>query len=346
MDFLKDLVSSFIPEQGNDYKPYFFRIKAVAGIAFVIIILGLGAFSVQKFMVSNNSYLAAVISSVIIDLTNGDRTSNGVGALAINSALDRAAQLKANDMATKGYFAHTSPEGVSPWHWFQEAGYQFSYAGENLAVRFSDSIDVERAWMNSPTHRANLLNGEFTEIGVAVAQGTFEGQPAVFVVQEFGRPAANHQPVLQTAFASTTSTKLAVLGATSVKKKSTTPKAQATSTDTAVLGTSTEQTAPKVIFENESFIAVRNIPAPVAAVTSAETYSTSFAKLFTSPRTLMNTLYLLISLIIVIALILMIVLEIRHQHPRNVVYGFLLLFLMGFLLYAGQMYVGGPLLIV
>ena len=83
---------------------------------------------------------------------------------------------------------------MTPWFWFAEANYQFSYAGENLAVFFGDSEDVVDAWLNSPSHRANLLNQQFTEIGIAVAEGTYQGQETTFIVQLFGTPAVA-QPV-------------------------------------------------------------------------------------------------------------------------------------------------------
>src|SRR4029079_16600268 len=113
---------------------------------------------------------AAVISAVLVDLANGDRAQHGYGTLTLNSTHVAAAQAKANDMAAKGYFAHVSPDGTDPWHWFKEAGYQFDYAGENLAVNFVDSGDVNDAWMNSPTHRDNILNPHYTEIGIATAE--------------------------------------------------------------------------------------------------------------------------------------------------------------------------------
>jgi hypothetical protein len=92
-------------------------------------------------------------------------------------------------MAEKGYFSHTGPDGAQPWKWFREAGYRYEYAGENLAVNFNESEDVVNAWMKSPTHRANILKHDFTEVGIGVATGTYKGKEAVFVVQFFGKPA-------------------------------------------------------------------------------------------------------------------------------------------------------------
>lgn len=105
-----------------------------------------------------------------------------------NDLLSAAAQLKANDMAAKGYFAHVSPDGKTPWYWIDKVGYSYDYAGENLAVNFIDSADVSNAWMASPTHRANILNPVFKEVGTATAVGTYKGRNAIFVVQLFGTP--------------------------------------------------------------------------------------------------------------------------------------------------------------
>lgn len=100
-------------------------------------------------------------------------------------------------MASKEYFSHNSPEGVTPWHWFKEAGYNFLYAGENLAINFTDSTDVEKAWLESPTHRANIMNVEFREIGMATVKGVYKNYPTIYIVQMFGTPAYG-QTVLTT----------------------------------------------------------------------------------------------------------------------------------------------------
>jgi hypothetical protein len=97
--------------------------------------------------------------------------------------------MKAQDMADKQYFAHTSPEGLNPWHWFEQAGYEYEYAGENLAVDFTDSSDVARAWMNSPTHRENLLKKEYVDVGFAVVSGELNGKKTTLVVALYGAPA-------------------------------------------------------------------------------------------------------------------------------------------------------------
>jgi uncharacterized protein YkwD len=166
------------------------RLSSLAATLIAIFSPFLGALSPWDFSSAGEyPFVAAIAASTLIEFTNADRRENQLGNLRVSAALQEAAQLKADDMAAKGYFAHESPDGHSPWYWFQTAGYDFSYAGENLAVDFSESDDVEKAWMSSLQHRANILSGNFTEIGIATAEGMYEGRQATFVVQEFGAPA-------------------------------------------------------------------------------------------------------------------------------------------------------------
>jgi uncharacterized protein YkwD len=132
--------------------------------------------------------LSAIYASVLVNLTNQNRVAANISELTVNPLLERAAQMKADDMAAKGYFAHNTPDGKTPWYWFEQAGYQYIYAGENLAVNFTESRDVETAWMNSPGHFLNIMNPKFTEIGIATSSGSYKGRQAVFVVQLFGTP--------------------------------------------------------------------------------------------------------------------------------------------------------------
>lgn len=94
--------------------------------------------------------------------------------------------MKAEDMVRDGYFSHIAKDGKNPWYWIKEAGYRFKYAGENLAVLFDSANDIEKAWLNSPSHRENILNSKFTEIGVGIATGTYKGVETHYVVEIFG----------------------------------------------------------------------------------------------------------------------------------------------------------------
>ena len=179
----------FIPHEGNDHKPHFLRKESMNLVLLFMLVAELG-FIVQVFVVfDKTNFLASVLPGVLTTLTNEERALNDAPPLKENTLLDQAAQMKAEDMATKGYFAHTSPEGKSPWYWFTQVGYHYSAAGENLAVNFFESEDVAQAWMNSPSHRANIVKKDYTEIGIGVARGQYEGRDSVFVAQLFGKPA-------------------------------------------------------------------------------------------------------------------------------------------------------------
>ncbi|MCX6717989.1 MAG: CAP domain-containing protein [Candidatus Staskawiczbacteria bacterium] len=136
---------------------------------------------------SNNVVL---LQSKIIAETNLQRKENGnFPTLKENAKLDQAASAKANDMFKNQYFEHLSPAGVDPGKLAQSFGYDYIVEGENLILgNFSSEKEVVQDWMNSPGHRANILNNRYTEIGVAVVKGTYKGETVWIGVQEFGLP--------------------------------------------------------------------------------------------------------------------------------------------------------------
>lgn len=122
--------------------------------------------------------------------TNAERSAHGLGALAVNAALNQAAQAKAQDMAANNYWSHNSPSGLTPWTFIQNAGYSYLAAGENLAYGFNTSAEAVTGWMNSPSHRDNILNGTFREVGFGimnVADYQSSG-PQTIVVAMYGAP--------------------------------------------------------------------------------------------------------------------------------------------------------------
>src|SRR3989344_7797598 len=122
----------------------------------------------------------------LIELTNIERQKNGLSPVSENSALDQAAELKAQNMFQENYWAHFAPSGKTPWDFISGAGYKFTYAGENLAKNFTSAEAVVAAWMASQTHRDNLLNSKYKDIGIAVVEGVLNGQKTTLIVQEFG----------------------------------------------------------------------------------------------------------------------------------------------------------------
>lgn len=163
--------------------------KGKLGIFSVCIaIIIVTVFLIPSWRITTLESLSAIYTSVLVNLTNKNRLAANVGELKVSPVLENAAQMKADDMAKRGYFAHNTPEGETPWYWFKKAGYEYKYAGENLAVNFTKSEEVERAWVNSRSHFLNIINPKFEEIGIATSTGIYKGKEAVFVVQLFGTP--------------------------------------------------------------------------------------------------------------------------------------------------------------
>ncbi len=158
----------------------------VAVVGLVVLILAVG--TIPTLRTSFIDAISAIYGSVLVNLVNRDRSLQNLSNLKVNPLLEIAAELKVKDMAEKGYFAHNTPDGKTPWYFIDKAGYKYVYAGENLAVNFVDSDEIHRAWMNSPTHRLNIVNPKYTEIGIATSTGIYKGREAVFVVQMFGTP--------------------------------------------------------------------------------------------------------------------------------------------------------------
>jgi len=127
--------------------------------------------------------------SGIINWTNEQRTKNNLPPLKENKMLDASAKLKVDDMFKNQYFEHVSPSGVGVDGLAKEVGYEYILIGENLALgNFQNSEKVVEAWMNSPGHRANILNNKYQEIGVAVLEGDYNGKKVWMAVQHFGLP--------------------------------------------------------------------------------------------------------------------------------------------------------------
>ena len=161
------------------------RLK-IAIVCLLILAISMGTISPLRVAVFDS--LSAIYASVLVTLTNQNRVNSNVPELKVSPILEKAAQMKADDMATRSYFAHNTPEGRTPWYWFEKAGYKYVYAGENLAVNFEESADVETAWMKSKGHVLNIMNPKFKEIGIATSTGIYKGKQAIFVVQMFGAP--------------------------------------------------------------------------------------------------------------------------------------------------------------
>jgi len=142
------------------------------------------------------AYATDMSISGLLDGTNSQRASNGLGGLNLNSQLDNAAQAKANDMAARDYWSHNTPDGQTPWTFMSAAGYNYATAGENLAYGFNSSSDTITGWMNSPGHRANILNSSYVDVGFGIANSpNYQGTgPETVVVAMYASPAGGSTP--------------------------------------------------------------------------------------------------------------------------------------------------------
>jgi hypothetical protein len=157
----------------------------------MLLIVGLGF--VVNSLWSNYGVLGAssnLSNNALLQGTNAQRAADHEQPLVLNSQLNAAAQAKANDMAARNYWSHNTPDGRTPWSFITTAGYHYQMAGENLAYGFNNAADTVSGWMNSPTHRANILNQNYKDVGFGVAQAaSYQGHgPTTIIVAEYGSP--------------------------------------------------------------------------------------------------------------------------------------------------------------
>lgn len=132
--------------------------------------------------------------------TNERRAAAQQPALKVNETLNQAAQAKANDMVIRDYWSHNTPEGNQPWEFITNAGYSYKKAGENLAYGFGNEDQVIAGWMNSPGHRANLLDANYQEVGFGFAEAPdyIDKGPSTIVVAMYGQPSGAPELVAST----------------------------------------------------------------------------------------------------------------------------------------------------
>lgn len=148
--------------------------------------IGVMAFSLIGFsniVIGQNKDIGA---NEIIELTNKQRELLNAQPLAVNIDLMNAAQAKAENMAKEQYFSHNLPDGTAPWKFITDTGYSYLEAGENLAMTNQTNESVVTGWMNSPAHKDNVINKNFTETGIGVAYfGAYQGYKNAYVVVAF-----------------------------------------------------------------------------------------------------------------------------------------------------------------
>lgn len=186
----------FIPFKANNFSPKFLQSNVL--LYCVICLLVIKIISIVVFVnFPKNIFFADITRTALVGLINQERLSLGIRPLIESQKLNEAALLKAQDILEKDYFSHKSPEGSTPWYWFLKIGYNYKYAGENLAIGFLNSEDVYKAWVNSISHKENIINPNYKEIGTAVLTGDYEGNDTTVIVQLFGSPKTINVPIIK-----------------------------------------------------------------------------------------------------------------------------------------------------
>lgn len=175
-----------MPHESNNQKAKILHVTGLTLLSLFLVFFQLAINFAPRVFPRVLGYAANISPSEVIRLTNERRIQAGLGALEENGTLSSAALAKGNDMLAKGYWAHSAPDGTPPWSFFNQFGYKYRYAGENLARDFSSPGGAVEAWMASPTHKENILNGNYKEIGIGVIEGNLSGVDTTIIVQFFG----------------------------------------------------------------------------------------------------------------------------------------------------------------
>lgn len=182
--FLRHLL---LPHESNNHRAKILHIDSILIVITLLISSSFLLASLQRKFPAVLGISYNITPADLLNLTNKVRQQNGLSALSLDSELSQAASGKAADMFAKDYWAHTAPDGATPWGFIKNSGYEYLYAGENLARGFSNTSDVVNAWMASPSHRDNMLSSNYTDVGFAIATGSLTGTETVLVVEMFGK---------------------------------------------------------------------------------------------------------------------------------------------------------------
>lgn len=187
IDFFHHL---FLPKHTNNHRPKILHHQNLLFISFLLLIF---SFALPYGRAQYPEVLGTTINirvAELLQLTNEVRHKYNLNELTLNEQLNRAALLKAEHMFQADYWAHNAPDGTTPWEFLKKAGYDYFFAGENLARGFSTSKEVVDAWMGSEGHKKNILSSDYQDIGFAIETGKLTGSETVLVVEMFGSKTA------------------------------------------------------------------------------------------------------------------------------------------------------------
>lgn len=247
----------FFPRHSNNHKAKVLHPSSLAFLSFGLIAFQLLLHALPLSTVATHEevlgYASQISTSEVIRLTNEKRAQNGLPALTFNQLLTDSAKEKGEHMIQYDYWAHNAPDGTTPWYFFTKHGYNYRYAGENLARDFSSASAAVDAWMASTSHRDNMLSPKYKDIGVAVVEGDLSGNDTTIIVQHFGTTLSAAQSVTTAQAASNISpTKASVKAViTKVPSPSITPTEAISPTPELVLRNEPENQQPQLVSDNE-----------------------------------------------------------------------------------------------
>ena len=178
----------FLPHPETKKRARLLSHKALFGYILIVAFFAGLIHLIPKFAPGVLGYASDIHIRDLLNETNQVRNEHGLQSVKVNPVLNAAAEAKARHMFENDYWAHNAPDGTTPWDFILDSGYDYKYAGENLAKNFNTSDGVVDAWYKSPSHKENLLNSNYSEIGFAVVDGVLNGYETTLVVQMFGKP--------------------------------------------------------------------------------------------------------------------------------------------------------------
>ncbi|HMS22518.1 MAG TPA: CAP domain-containing protein [Candidatus Levybacteria bacterium] len=182
MELLRHLLS---PTRKNNFRARVIQNSSLVILTFLVMLATSVVFVVRSTHPEVLGISYSISEQELLDKTNVLRVQNSQASLVLNPQLSDAARRKAADMFQKDYWAHFAPDGTTPWGFIKAAGYEYAYAGENLAKGFTSSGDVVSAWMDSPSHRENMLSRKYKDVGFAIVEGKLQGEDTVLIVEMF-----------------------------------------------------------------------------------------------------------------------------------------------------------------
>ena len=185
----KHLKHALVPHKSNQYRPHLVRLHGITAVLVLAVFMQLGYGMLNSGRLEVLGRVSDISGSDLVADTNIEREKASLPALKLNDKLTSAAFAKAKDMFANNYWAHVSPSGVTPWKWIGDAGYNYNVAGENLAKNYPTAQETVNAWMGSTTHRENILNQKYQDVGFAVVDGLLDGRNTTLVVAYYGAPA-------------------------------------------------------------------------------------------------------------------------------------------------------------